>query len=455
MRRLSAVFIALYAAALCAGCATLPKPTTQTAPSTTHPEYFTVVGNDQQPQVGVWVILQPDLMTQPYPAVQTDAQGRVGFQVSNTLVGGETVTVTSPNGYVTTRYNVLPASCVTTPQACNQTPWVVLNPFPAPPTRAEILGAHESFQGAVLHTTQFGDLNWWPTAWTSLNPQDRADSYPQIASWGDTDITVSAKWDYGESGQPYGTGQLVPPTDYIRGNVADPAFRASVKDVVMHTARNGRPFIPRVFMSCDDGPDPCTTYIPIILAALEPQANDPIDLTQYVKFQICYDSCIPGWQPPSLIDSMLVSFRAQCASCVISIEFGSGYPFWGGDLTGLAQFQSPAGQALDELDWEGNSWPVSNPDQYWQVMARWLGPCYVRGATQPSDDDAAAPFQPGDGRWYTQSGTPRGPYGLQWLEPFTYQWVRGQVAPDQVPQALQYIRALQTGDACAAIDLPQ
>jgi len=326
-------------------------------------------------------------------------------------------------------------------------------PLPPPASRQEILDSHESFQGAVLHTAQFGDLNWWPTAWVSLSADDRIDSYPQIASWGDTDITVSATWDYGEGGQPYGSGQLVPPKNYFAG--ADYAsadvvgFRASIKDVLLHQAANGKPFVPVVFMSGDNGFSYYMWAMPLIVKALQPQPTDPVDLTTYVKLRMCYDSCVPGWQPPSQIDDAILATRAACPGCVIALEFSSGYPCWGGgDGCGDVNFNSPAGQALDEVDWEGNSWPPTNWDQYWQVLARLLGPTskggtYVRPSNQPADDDPSPP-------WYMKKGTPRGPWGVHCLEPYTYQFVRGQVPLDQVPVVWRTLRAM----GCGAIDTP-
>lgn len=318
----------------------------------------------------------------------------------------------------------------------------VVPPFPQPQSRAAILASHESFQGAFLTTTQFGVLPWWPTAWVSLNAADRAASYAQIVSWGDTDITVSASWSYGESGQPYGDGQLVPNTNYFAGADyahADVAgFRAAVKDVIQHG------FVPRIFMEGDNGFTYYMWVMPLIVQALQPQPTDSLDLTPYVKLQMCYDSCVPGWQPPSQIDEAILATRAACPGCVIALELSTGYPCWGGgDGCGFVNYQSPAGQALDEIDWEGNTWPTNNWDQYWQVLARLLGPAYVRPANQPANDDPNPPF-------YLAGGTPRGPWQVQCLEPYTYQWVRQRVAIDQVAVVYQTLVSM----GCTVVDSP-
>jgi len=318
--------------------------------------------------------------------------------------------------------------------------------FPLPPSRQYVLDAHESFQGALLHTSQFGDLYWWPTAWTSLNAADQEASYAQIASWGDTDITVSASWNYGEPGQPYGTGQLVPNTDYA-GNGQWDVFRAKVKDVIFHRAANGQPFVPRVFMEGDNGFSYYMWVMPHIIQALRPQPNDPIDLIPYVKLQMCYDSCVPGWQPKTQVADAILATRAACAECVIAMEFSSGYSSWG---DGGANFLSDAGLALDEIDWEGNYWPVTNWDQYWQIFARLLGPAYHRPADQPAQDDPGAPYGADSPFYYLRQGTPRGPFGFQCFEPMTYQWVRGQLTMAQAADVYNTLASL----GCSIIDMP-
>jgi hypothetical protein len=363
--------------------------------------------------------------------------GRFTFRTTST--GGSTL-LFSQAGYQTS----------STPFTIAATgPDITLTPaFPAFPTRAQMLASHESFQGSVLQTTQFGPLNWWPAAWVSLSPADQAASYAQIKAWGDTDITVSVLWDYGEAGQPYGTGQQVPAADF---RTRLPAYRALVEQVVQHG------FIPVFFLDCDDGYAMCLAEIPSVVQALQPQPTDPVDLTQYGKFRICYDSCIPGWQPPSEIDGVLLALRQNCPLCVIGMEFSTGYPFWGGDGGGTADFLSPAGQALDELLFEGNAWPPpaatpSGGDQYWQVIDRWLGPCWVRPPDMPATDDTTPP-------WYLGAGTPRGVYGVHAFENLTYQWVRGQLPASVVPLDLALFRSFYApaSSTCPiyAVDLPQ
>jgi hypothetical protein len=226
-------------------------------------------------------------------------------------------------------------------------------------------------------------------------------------------------------------------------------FRASVKDVIQHTAANGQPFVPRIFMSGDNGFSYYMWAMPLIVRALQPQPGDPIDLTAYVKLQMCYDSCVPGYagaaDDKSLINDAILATRAACPACVIALEFATGYSSTG---DGDAWWQSDAAKAIDEADWEGNAWPTNNWEQYWEILDRWLGPAYIRPAAQVSDP--AAPFPATDARFYLRFGTPRGPYGVQCFEPYTYQHVRGQVPANQVAVAYQALLAL----GCPVIDSP-
>jgi hypothetical protein len=367
---------------------------------------------------------------------------------------GGTLTITAPTlATWTGGANTLPSGCpCDSPRGVPpaQAEIHMVAAIPPPFTRDYILSAHESFQGCWLNTTQFGRLPWYPSAWISLNDQDRAASYAQLAACGDTGITISTQWDYGEDGQPYGTGQLVPGRDLSQDW---PAFRALVKEVVQHTTKDGNPFVAIVKLGCDGQYDVClNALIPGAMGILSPQPDDPIDLRQYTKFRLCYDSCIPGYQPPSQVDDIILAARAQCSFCVIGIEFATGYTFWWQDA---ADFSRPAGQALDEVSWEGNSWPSDNLNQYWSVLDRWLGPCFKRPPEMPSDIDPDAPFQRGNGRWYLQVGTPRGPFHVDIFEPYTYQWVRSRVSDQGVIDNRNFIFSMLQDPSCASVDVPQ
>jgi hypothetical protein len=210
-----------------------------------------------------------------------------------------------------------------------------------------------------------------------------------------------------------------------------------------------------VYLNCDLGVDDCLRLLPNSLAALGPQPNDVVDLANdYVKFRICYDSCIPGYQPPQDVDRVILALRSLAPRSVIGIEFATGYSFWG-PAAGADQFSTPAGQALDEVSWEGNSWPSDNLNQYWGILDRWLGPCFKRPILMPDNFDPDAPFGVGNAKWYLGVGTPRGPFHVDILEPFTYQWVRGRVAQSDVVRNLLFIQSMMVSPSCASIDLPQ
>lgn len=427
--------IVFVVACLTVACVSKVAPPRPPAPVVTYPVACVVVDVDSQaPITGASCATQGASAT-------TNADGYA--LLPKAFGAGSGVMAASRDGYDSGK------SAYALPAANANIRVALKRQFPAPPTRDQILDAHESFQGAILHTAQFGDLYWWPTAWVSLNAADRASSYAQIASWGDTDITVSASWNYGEAGQPYGDGQLVPNTDYVASNRLTTDFRAAVKDVILHTAANGQPFVPRIFMEGDNGFTYYMWAMPQIIAALKPQPGDPIDLTPYVKLQMCYDSCVPGYagakDDKSLINDAILGTRTACPNCVISLEFATGYSSTG---DGDAWWQTDAGKAIDEVDWEGNTWPPNNYEQYWEILDRWLGPAYIRPPQQQSDADA--PFPLTNAKFYLRNGTPRGAYRVHCYEPFTYDWVRGRVAVDQVPVARRAMQAL----GCAVVDVP-
>ena len=365
--------------------------------------------------------------------------GRFSFIVPGNYSGGATITITTPSFLPFSQRLFLSqadGSCkeepLPTSGAWEICPVITLKPsFPNPPTRAQILGAHESFQGAVLHTSQFGDLNWWPTAWDSLNAQDQQASFAQISSWGDTEITLSSIWDYGEAGQPYGSGQLVPPANFM-SHLQD--YRQLAKNIIQAG------FIPEYYLQGDNGFDQYMANMPLVVAALLPQPGDPLDLTQYGGFLICYDSCIPGYQPPTQVDQAILALRALVPNGVIKIEQASGYASWCGDGCGASDFQSPAGMALDEWDIEFPLWPTTG-DQVWQILGRDLGPAYIRDPLQPAGDDPNPPF-------YMSQPTPRGPRQVRCKEYGTYTWVRGQITAQAVTTARAYYSSL----GCPVVD---
>lgn len=452
-------FAWLTIALLTAGCGLRPIPPAPPQPPTSPSRTVAIVVADTTGHAvaGATVTLDDTVPPGPHVGLTNTPDGYLAFATVNRTLGPAAVHVRAAG---CADYDV-PVTLSTGAAADNQTiqigtvrsalgnapdialpAMVCTPPLPPAPTREYIIGAHESFQGAVLHTSQFGDLNWWPTAWVSLNPFDTTASYPQISAWGDTDITVSVSWSYGEAGQPYGDGQLVPNQDYTNNW---PAFRARVLDVIHHTAANGHPFVPRIFLEGDNGYAYYMWVMPLALKALQPQSDDPVDLTPYVKLQMCYDSCVPGWQPKTQVGDAILATRAACPACIIALEFSSGYSSTG---DGDEFWNSDAGRALDEVDWEGNYWPPTDWEQYWEILDRWLGPAYIKPAAQQSDPDA--PFCATCAKFYLRNGTPRGPYGVQCLEPFTYQWVRGQITMAQSNAAFQTLTSL----GCPVIDMP-
>ena len=60
-------------------------------------------------------------------------------------------------------------------------------------------------------------------------------------------------------------------------------------------------------------------------------------------------------------------------------------------------------------------------DTVWQILARMIGPAYVRPPEQPAGDDPDPPF-------YLSQPSPRGPFYYRVFEFFIYGWVRNTPA---------------------------
>ena len=337
-----------------------------------------------------------------------------------------------------------------TPPSATPAPLPVLpGPIPGgvvpgtPPTRAQVCGVNLTFQGLMVNTTQFGTLPWFEVALISLNAADRAVVYAAKHAMGDTHCVVVAAWDYGESGQPYGTGQTVPPGD-LTGDF--PTFKAIVQEVI----NNG--FYPYVILGGDGGVAAANALMPQILGVLRAGT----DLTPWCLFVVGFDSVFYGLFSPADVTAFGATFRALLPSGYLGIEFTAGVSHIGGGQADyaaggglqtydviLSEFNGPS-MDLGSSSWD-SAWRQVNPgpgpnyrgNQIWQIAHRLLGPAYVIPADQPADADSPTP------PWYLASGNPRGPYfpcAFEWVG--EYNFVRGLETSDQVSRDRAYFRSL-------------
>jgi len=349
------------------------------------------------------------------PAIQTDGNGYVFVQnVPATLT---TADITfHATGYLD-KHVVVPVGALTQANAAGRHNFYELSPDlkPFPPIvtnadRAYRLDTCYTFSGLIVNGTEYGDLPMFEPAGTFLGPTgrrawfDAKHASPVCGPGGDTHATIwfadTVHSVYDESGQPF---QQIQTKDWTQ----DPAgFREVVKEVLWDG------FVPEVFFDGD-------TLGPVngLRAWTEAHAiltSDPDygDLSQYVVYDYCYDSCFYGNTDPGQFKVLGDSIKQACPTCLLITEMQTGH--------------IPVGQGLRDWTPGGNMWSWDgmsvefdtniHEDSTWQVLGRLLGPRYRRPSDQPSGDDPTPPNYFAAGQWATcrESG-------------LTYAWVRTDV----------------------------
>jgi len=297
------------------------------------------------------------------------------------------------------------------------------------PARDQVLSVKMTFQGLSVTLPTYGTIPWFEPAISSLDASSRQIVYAAKHAAGDTHLAVSISWAYMNDGN---YSYPVPGKD-LSGDLA--SFRALVAEIV----QNG--FTPLVFLA-GDGESPSgggyddpngwsygyewlTAHLPAIVDAL----RNPTDLTPYCILVPGWDGVTPVWQP-SEISSYLLQARSLVPNGYLGLEIAAGAADWGG---GAADYQSPAGQALDVVLQEFPGPPTG--DDTWKPAARELGPAYVRPPDQPSGDDPNPPFE-------LAGGTPRGPWFAIAYEFDEYRWVRNLVSPNEIDAERQYLQGM-------------
>ena len=398
-----------------------PKPT----PPTTHGETNTIQAQDGSRIVGAQITLEVANYT-------TDKLGRVVIDVRSQPVPRDQIVQVSADGYQTLRVTQpvctqaqLAASV--NPSICEQPAITLLPSFPSPPTRDYVISQQACFNTLQVQTEQFGPLPWYETAWVSMNPADRTSIMQQKMAAGCKASIVSLIWDYGEAGTDYGTGQLVPPADFTN----NPAqFRALAKEAIADGST------PLYYLGCDGGYDDCLQRIVIGVQALLPQPGDPIDLTQYGVLFPCLDSCVPGYQPPSQVDDVILKLRTLAPNAYVGMELSTGYSFW---WMGQDDYARPAGQALDVVYLEMDNWPSRMSS--WQILARLVRP-YNWPSDEPQNWDSHNP------PFYPLPVTPRGAVMIHCFEYGTYVITHHIAPPSAMLSAIPYYQ--QAG--CTTVD---
>lgn len=289
-------------------------------------------------------------------------------------------------------------------------------------------------QGFTFRSSQFGDLPWFEAALSSLNESDRRALYAAKHAMGDTHCLLDISWNYAEPGQPYGSGNRVPPRD-MTGDL--PAFRALVEEVI----RAG--FIPVVFLAGDGQSNPRGGYNDPVgwtygyqwlyaqLGRIRSIPDEWQKLLPYVVFVPGFDGVFYGWDPYQ-VAAFGARFRLICRLCHLALEHNIGHiPVGGGPADyAIGGPMSTYDVILSEFDPDNLL-----QDSTWQVAGRLLGPLWRRPPEMPAGDDPNPPC-------YTCVPTLRGPYMVIPFEYDTYRWVRGQVTAAQVSVHRQYLTRL-------------
>lgn len=309
-----------------------------------------------------------------------------------------------------------------------------LIPFRRPvPSRDRVCSVTLSFQGLTVETAQFGTLPWFEGTITSFASYDRQAIYAAKRAAGDTHCGIDISWNYAEPGQPYGSGNLVPPCDLTQDLAT---FRSLVREII------NAGFVPLVELAGDGESNPNGGYndpigwtygyqwlmdnLPRILEAL--RAEIP-----YCLFCPGYDGVFYGWEPSNeKLPAFGRLFRELAPNGYLAIEHNTGHiPIGNGPSDWTVNGpMSTYDVVLSEFD----NWPATG-DPTWQVATRLLQD-YVRPPDQPATDDP--PPHP----WYLAPGNPRGPYYACAFEYAEYAWVRGQLTAAQVADARAYYRSL-------------
>lgn len=301
--------------------------------------------------------------------------------------------------------------------------------FPERPTRDKVLDFRIKFQGNVVQVDGIGLLPWFTTALQCLNPTQRKQVYPQLAS--DTHIIIEflpAESIYNEPGQPY--------QSFISPNFeANPqAFLELVEEIIIAG------FIPAIAYNGDNADNPVDGYpnalrqLPILNILLA--SSKYRDLNQDVLFLRFWDGVFYGSTPEN-IQNFGTEFRKLNPNGYLGIEFqpgkipagegGNDYKP-GGRMDGydiiFAEFSDDQLAGLPDA-------PTSGNDTIWQIFGRCVRP-YNRDPNQPANDDPNPPFYLVD--------SPRGPRkfvafegGFKYGE---YPWVRVDMNNYQPLQSL-------------------
>lgn len=291
-------------------------------------------------------------------------------------------------------------------------------PFPLPPTRDDIGLGQTTQQGLTVTTAQFKAMPWWGACWAWLTKEDRAAAGAQLLANGDTICLIEVPCGvplYDEGGNFYSPDKF-PALDMTHDNTQiDTAFITIIEEALQMGFKGVWLFL---------GGDAGNNGYPIAVAQtklLGPAlaASQFGNLNEYVVQFPGWDGVFYGYEPPEKCTDWANQARAAGA-VYVGMEFSTGHIPLG---EGGSDYQpggrmEPFDVVLGEFD-DGRF-----DDSVWQILARMIGPAYVRPPEQPADDDPGSPFGPNSGQFYLRTPSPRGPFYFRVFEYYIYGWVR-------------------------------
>ncbi len=414
-----------------------PKPVVKPTPPVVAPYLIGIVvqasDDYNEPFVGVPVQLHTTPGDGPtaYTTKATNASGVALFSVDPSLTQSDVI-ITYP------RYQTLTAHIDIVNQKNYFFPLIPL--MPQPPSRDEILSAHETFQGLTVVCDVYGSIPWFDPAISSVDAACRQEVYAAKKDAGDTALRIDVSWNYQNDG---GYSYPVKGTDLTKDLKTLRALVLEGINAGFHI-RLGLAGDGESVANCAYNDPNGWTYgracaqnniLPAVLDILDDTPGEPA-LSPYCVFILGYDGVFYGWTPQEVQD-FATAFRKLRPNGYLGIEFNTGHIPVGNGPGDYVPTGLMAG--YDLILGEFDNWPATG-DAVWQVLGRLLGPMYLRPPDQPAGDDPHPPF-------YLKTPSARGKYYVDCLEFAEYDWVRGRISAADVALARRYY--LQLG--CPAV----
>lgn len=268
-------------------------------------------------------------------------------------------------------------------------PTPVVPMLPAAPSRSQLLEGRFKFQGLQVTLPRFGTMPWWGACWMWLTEEERQSAAAQLIAQGQEilDIEVpSAVPLYDEGGQFYSPDKFGP---------INPPMR-EIADAICYAISYGFKGV-WLFLGGDAG----QAGYPIAMAQVQDAgsvfgSHPSGDVRKFVVPLPGYDGCWhkpnsagTGYNPPQIRQFSLTARAAGFR--YVAIEGGTGYLLCG---EGGGDYQPGGAMSAYSLvlsEYDDGEFDSGN---FWQILARYLGPAYLRPPAQNAHDVPGDPLYP-------------------------------------------------------------